>query len=302
MIRTSRIRKATTIAATFAIALGIGFFMQNGDANAARYGATAYVDPSQSILMMGYSGPNGQTAVLDYGTTLDRVHVVGLADDIEDAFSYVAPINVALRSCDMQAITVPDDTGSVILTVQSDCRADMPFTVNHNGLSFSAQADATGRAVLTIPALAQDATYFITFADGKSLVTSTYAPQASLYNRVVFQWEGAAGDYLRRSDMAGAAMRLDRLGVDVGDGARFAQIYSFPTDIELTTGLKGMDLVADITAKNCGTDLIAESLTVFPGTEGLMFEDIHVTLSDCQQVGTILQLKNALEDHTLALR
>ncbi|MFT5273184.1 MAG: hypothetical protein ACI85V_003213, partial [bacterium] len=39
MSRLTRIKKAMTIASTFSIALGIGFIMQYGDANAARFNA-----------------------------------------------------------------------------------------------------------------------------------------------------------------------------------------------------------------------------------------------------------------------
>jgi translation elongation factor EF-1beta len=316
------VKKATTIASTFAIALGIGFVMQYGDADAARYNVNAPVEIRDPVLLTDYSPltavdtfilkpdvNSGQaiTTTANVSIDPDSVKLIALieeADGVDGKSLFAQTQARAARAsqCEILAVTAPNDTGSVIVTVVSRCRADMPFTVNHSGLSFSAQADAAGTAMLTIPALSEDATFFITFEDGKSLAASTYAPQASQYNRVVFQWEGHAGDYLQATGPDGTQIMLDHLGEDIGEIPRFAEVYSFPATTDVAAGLRDIDIVAHVTDENCGLDLIAESFSIFPGVVDLTFKDIRITLPNCDEVGATLELKKILGEQTLALR
>lgn len=322
MSRLTRVKKATTIASTFAIALGIGFIMQYGDADAARYNADVPVEIREPVLLVDYSPltpadtfiPKMEMAVAQQVRTTanmpidpESLKLIALVEDVEDVdgqnlFAQIQPRIAGANTCDIVAVTAPNATGSVVVTVVSDCRVNMPFHVNHNGLSFSARTNDKGTAMLTIPALAEDATFFITFADGKSLAASTYAPQATQYNRVVFQWEGQAASYLRADMPADAEVMLTQLGEDIGEIPRFAEVYSFPASTDLLRGLRDVDVIADITDKNCGQDLIAESFSVFPGVVDLAFKDIRITFPDCDQVGATLELKKVLGEQTLASR
>jgi hypothetical protein len=317
MSRLTRVKKATTIASTFAIALGIGFVMQYGDANAARYNSGEPVEIRKPVLLVDYAPLTPSEsfdmkpeveASTQIATTAnlsidaDSVKLIALVEgaaevDALGLFEQTQPRVFPNSDCEILAVTAPDATGSVLMTIVSDCRAGMPFTINHSGLTFSAMADSEGTAVLSVPALAQDATFFITFEDGKSLAASTYAPKAALFNRVIFQWEGHVGDYLHA---LGADVKLEQVGENVGEIPRFAEIYSFPADMDVAAGLEAIDLTAHVTVENCGQDLVAESFTIFPRVVDLTFKDIRITLPACDAVGATLELKKVLGEQTLA--
>lgn len=322
MPRLSRVKRATTIASTFAIALGIGFAMQYGDANAERYTSDAPVEVRTPVLIIDYAPLTAMTEFTlkaeavstgnmgnDYDVSIDpdSIKLVALVQEIasEDSnalFSRSQPQAPQDADCAVNAVTFPDDFGSIVMTVVSECRAHAAFSVNHNGMTFTALTDETGTSSLIVPAMAVDATFFITFEDGKSLTTSTYAPEAERYNRVVFQWEGHESDYLRATDGVTGFGKIDRFGADAGEIPRFAEVYSFPADIGLADGLSGIDAIAAVTEQNCGQDLVAESFTIFPGIVDLTFKDIRITLPDCHQIGDIIALKKVLGEQTLALK
>ena len=318
MSRLSRVKKATTVASTFAIALAIGFIMQYGDADAARYTSDSESVVRDPVLIVDYSPLTRKTDFTPKPITHstrqiavgpqvivdpDSVKLIALVEEFSGAANGVVPGQrkpsaVLQKSCDIVAATAPDSTGSVMMQVVSECRPEMPFTVSQSGMTFSAATDLSGTAMFSMPALTAEATFFITFEDGKSLAVSTYVPAADNYNRIVFQWEGHPGEYL-----IGDAndVRLDRYGTDIGEIPRFAEVYSFPSNADIADGLNRINVVAEVTEYNCEQDLIAESFSVFPGVD-LMFKDIRITLPDCQQVGELIELKKVLGEQTIATR
>lgn len=322
MPRLSRVKRATTIASTFAIALGIGFAMQYGDANAERYTSDAPVAVRAPVLITDYAPLTTMTDFrlkpetiasgnLGSGRDLtidpDSIKLVALVQEIATEnngtlYSQSQPQAPQQADCDLNAITAPDNHGSILITIVSECRTNAAFSVNHSGMTFTAQTDDEGISSLTVPAMVVDATFFITFEDGKSLATSTYAPSAEQYNRVVFQWEGHQSDYLRTTAALTSVGMIDRLGAYAGEIPRFAEVYSFPAGLDLEDGLAGIDVIAAVTEHNCGQDLVAESFTIFPGVVDLTFKDIRITLPDCHQTGDIIALKKVLGEQTLALK
>lgn len=319
MSRISRVKKATSIASTFAIALSIGFAMQYGDANAARYSSEEAAVVRKPVLIIDYSPLREMVnfelkpeplANLQNTANLAidpySVKLVALVEEItreENGSLLPAPTaGGRVADCEVMAVTAPGARGSVLLSIISDCRANSAFLVNHNGMTFSAQTDDKGMAMLTVPAMSVDATFFVTFDDGKSLATSTYVPTADQYNRVVFQWEGHMGAYLEETETISAMASVDRLGKDIGEIPRFVEVYSFPAGLNLTDGLDGIDVVASVTDHNCDQDLIAESFTIFPGVVDLKFKDIRITLPGCDQIGETIGLKKILGEQTLAAR
>ena len=315
----TRMKRAATISSTFAFALGIGFVMQNGDASAARY---ATDDPSlvhKPVMIIDYSPlremtefrlkpePNTNHPASSIAIDPDSVKLVALVEDIavEDdgaLFAQTRPSPAEKVACDILAAAVPDTTGAVTVTILSECRSNAAFTVNHSGVTFSGKTDDNGMSILTVPAMSAEATFFISFEDGKSLVTSTYAPTAENYNRVVFQWEGHPGTYLQETADISAFARVDRLGADVGEIPRYAEIYSFPVKVGFPDGIDDIDIVATVTDDNCGQDLIAQSFTIFPGLVDLQFKDIRITLSPCDHIGDTISLNKILGEQTLAAK
>lgn len=319
MSRISRVKKATSIASTFAIALGIGFAMQYGDANAARYSSEDAGVIRKPVLIIDYSPLRAMTEfqlkpeplanlqnVADVAIDPDSVKLVALVEEIAPAhnggLSPVLAAEAQSSDCDLGAATAPADGGAVRLSIVSECRTNATFLVNHGGMTFSAKTDDKGMSMLTVPAMSEEATFFVTFEDGKSLATSMYVPTANQYNRVVFQWEGHAGAYLEKTDAINDMAMVNRLGVDAGEIPRFAEVYTFPAVLDLSDGLDGIDIVASVTEHNCNQDLIAESFTIFPGVVDLKFKDIRITLPDCHSLGDTIALKKILGEQTLAAR
>lgn len=320
MSRISRVRRATTIASTFAIALGIGFVMQNGDASAARYSAEKSPIVAKPVLVVDYSPLRPMTnfqlkpvpTIGSFPATVvpidpDSIKLVAMVEDVavkggQLSLAGIQPTLAPTPDCDVRAVTVPDPNGAVDLTVISECRTNAVFTVNHGGMAFTSETDENGMSMQTVPAMSVEATFFITFEDGKSLATSTYVPMAERYNRVIFQWEGHPGEYLQETADMTSFGTIDRLGVDVGEIPRFAEVYSFPESIALAEGFDRIDVVATATERNCALDLFAESFTVFPGPSTGTFKDIRITLPGCDQVGDTIALKKILGETTLAAK
>jgi len=221
------------------------------------------------------------------GATPSQINLSGLGE---------AP---TIAQCPVNVIAVPEPNATVRLIVQSICRPLASFNVHHSGMMFSERTDDMGRAVLKLPALTEEASVFVTFADGGSAASTTQVPDAADFRHVVLQWEGLPGAFTQVLAEGDSAIgQLDRLGANTGEAPNFAEVYSFPASFDVAEALQDLSVRLDVTNANCNRDLIAQSFQVDAGAN-LSLKDIRITLPDCEQVGAFLELKKVLGEPTL---
>lgn len=227
------------------------------------------------------------------------------------------------QDCKAVLTATPTDLAMVSLSLSNPCRPDAVVAIHHQGLMFNAITDENGKYDVTVPALATEAFFIAAYSDGDGAVAITGVPSLSLYDRAVLQWQGEDDVQLHalefgaeygqpghvwsqsaadpKQAVAGLGGFLTRLGSDsVGDGL-MAEVYTFPSGITLQDGQVALSVEAEVTGRNCGRLVEAQSIQIVPGSEAESV-DLVMTMPDCDAVGEYLVLKNMFEDLTLAAK
>lgn len=248
------------------------------------------------------------------------------AVETDDAPSVLGPETMpepeTAQSCNILMEGSSSEAAMVALTVSAPCHTESPFVLHHQGMMFTAKTDADGTAALTVPALAEIAVFIAAFPDGEGSVSTVTVPDFAAFDRAVLQWRGEAGvmlsayefgagygeaGHISRENLASADRAaagdggfLVQLGDATVEDAFLAEVYTFPSgqhddgDIQLIAE-------AEITEGNCGQEVAAQSIQVFPDGNTLAL-DLSVRMPDCEAVGDYLFLQNMFEDLTLASR
>ena len=219
----SQLKKYGQIGATFAVALGVGFVMQNGDALAARFGgqtaptvtAQATTMPTSiqpaSVIPIPYTRPDGEhemeTPVVDELIILARP---SRPESIQAPRDPAAPLLLAAAEADqvtglveeaapaamepacapvLSAATAPG--AMVELSLTAPCFPATAVTIHHQGMIFGAVTDADGLTNLSVPALSELAVFFADFG-GFGAGASASVPDIAGFERAVLQWQGDA--------------------------------------------------------------------------------------------------------------
>ncbi len=327
MAQFRRVKKAATIAVTFAFALSIGYVMQYGDADASRFADntpdlqrtvlpaqldTSPLQPADSL------APKLETPVVQRITDADdedalrvdpsTVKLTALVvdavrsgiPDASDADDLTKASSVP--SCDINLATAIAEQATVLLTVQSTCRADMPFEILHNGMVLTAATDALGQASVSVPALSANASLFITFADGSGATAAAVVPEVEALNRVVLQWDDLEGELIQTADLEASMIgHIARYGEAADETAHFVEVFTFPASLSTGEALDALTVQAPVTEESCGQTLRGQVFHVLAGAEPA-FKDIRITLPGCEHVGTFLELKKVLGGQTLLPR
>ena len=218
-----QVKKLMMAGATFSVALGIGFVMQNGDVLAARFGSEpavvtdvasplaepmtaaspitlspallAVIEPALPSLMpeplkSAIALPTPMPKPAAPATPL-RLAMVKADTPLTDAPPAGRPIPPLLCEPDMTARNGP--AAMVTLSLSAPCATDTPFVIHHQGMMISALTDATGKASITVPALTEAAAFIAAFPDGSGAVATSVVPDVAGYERAVLQWQGDAG-------------------------------------------------------------------------------------------------------------
>ena len=211
----------------------------------------------------------------------------------------------------------------VSLTLTDPCRPNMRVTFHHEGLMFQVATDATGTVALTVPALSPNALFIADFAEGLGAMASIEVPDLVNYDRAALQWTGETGMQLHALEfgaaygepghvwsdaggsldaaLAGGSGLLTQLGDPSLDPALMAEVYTFPSGQTRRDGTVSLSVEAEVTARNCGREVMAEALQI--GRDGVIDgTDVVLTMPGCDAIGEYLVLKNMLEDLKLAAR
>lgn len=314
-------KEILTTAGTLSCALAIGFFMQKGD-------ASEHLHPS----FEGEILTNADAAVLDVEeiTLTSAEFVKNLASRKEEevavvrvaAQELVAPVEDTLdQSCEITANARPIAAAMVNLTLSASCMPNERLTVHHSGMLFNQTTDAQGGLDISVPAMAQDATFIVAFAVGEGAVAQTFVEELADFERVALQWKGDTGFELHAREFgadygsqghvwSGAARDMSfavtgqggfiyRLGdPSVPDGL-MAEVYTFPMNASQSEGNIDLTVETEVASSNCGLEIEAQTLQTHSGND-ITSRDLTLSVPDCEAVGNFLVLNNLLEDLKVA--
>lgn len=302
----SQTRRYATIFGTFAVALGIGFVMQNGDALASRLGVNDKPDaidgPAQPVTANGVAQSLGTS---DAGDTLvPNMHVPADEDG-------------AAAGCAIHFEATPSVAAMVDLFLSAPCHPDTLVTLQHQGMKFNEMTDDAGKLAVQVPALSKEAYFVATVENTAGVVAITGVQDLRLYDRAVLQWRSA--DLLQLHALSQGASEgeeghiwqasmgsfdadtgfLTRLGNPQSVAPLMVEVFSYPSfkahhEVDLSVHAK-------VTLNNCGRTIAAQSIQVHPNQPPAA-RAMSLQMPDCEQVGEFLVLKNMFEDLTLASR
>ncbi len=233
----------------------------------------------------------------------------------------LAPAIAEAPVCDPVLTATPTDLAMVELSLSDVCRPDAVVAIHHQGMMFNAITDAEGNLTIKVPALAEEAFFIAAYDDGEGAVAITGVPSLAMYDRAVLQWQGEDDVQLHAFEfgaaygedghiwaasaadptqaVAGLGGFLTTLGDASVPDALVAEVYTFPTGMALRDGAVEISVEAEVTARNCGRLVEAQSFQLVPGDEATA-TDLTMTMPGCEAVGEYLVLKNMFQDLTLA--
>ena len=322
-------RKITTVGGTIACALGIGYFMQQGDARS--YPAPAEkVDPVQKVDLEPVE-PATEVALDLEQITLTSAQPTEQPLPAVLQTASILPIGLSGASdeptlpvvgCDIAIDANAGPLASVKLSVSAPCSRNERLTVHHNGMMFTETTDDTGKLGVTIPALAKHAVFIVEFSNGEGAVAVADVPQLDEFDRIALQWAGSGGFQVHAREfgaaygekghvwsgsahLEGAETDLTTGGyvVHLGDATtlapKLAEVYTFPSRRARQSGSVVLSVETEVTQANCGRDISAQTLEL-RGEDSLHTRDLVLAMPDCSQVGGFLVLNNLVADLMIA--
>jgi hypothetical protein len=223
--------------------------------------------------------------------------------------------------CDTTLKAEPGPAATVQLRLSAPCHGGEAVTIRHEGLHFTDVTGSDGILMELIPALANEATFEVTLADGTMVETTLEVPKAETYERVALQWQGQAGLELHAFEFGAnygdaghvhatapyspeRALRqragfLSRLGRETIPGGWVSEVYSYPSAGARERGAIRISIEAEVTAVNCGKAVSAETLL---RDAGKPFDTQSLTLSipGCDAIGQFLVLSDSMPDLAFA--
>lgn len=300
-------------AGSLALAFGVGFAMQQGEAGPTMVAgqgpqADSRVPMARSPQLVDSRPDIPADSAAPQGAPSPGA--VPLAIDPDD----VLPA-ATLGACAVTVSADPAPMAMIDLQISAPCHAGQAMVLHHRGMMVSLRNGETGTARIALPALSAEATVIVSFDDGTGASATAALPDLADLDRAVLQWRGDAGfemharengaaygsegDIWRENPRAtaGDGGVMVMLGDDdLAQGYR-AEVYTRPHG----AGAVELSAEAAVTAANCARPVAAQSLQI-GGEAGLRTQDLTVTMPDCDAVGDYLILQNMLLDLKIAAR
>ncbi len=318
----SRKKQLITIAGSFAVAGGIGYFMQNGEVSASLAETTPVSAEAEAISTSSLLPETPVDPVeidKSEGVQIAAVQTVAAVEVPEEDIAPKA--TVAELACETTLTATPTVAAMVTLDLDAPCQKNVRATIHHQGMHFTQLTDVDGKFKIDVPALAEAAIFIVAFPNGEGAVANTTVTSMSFYDRVVLQWKGSEGfdiharefgaDYGAKGHVwseavgdvddavTGSGGFMVNLGDQTAPDPLLAQIYSFPTAVSSQTGEVDLTVEAEITTKNCGRALSAETMQVIGGNDATIHA-LEIEMPDCDASGGFLVLNNMFENLKLA--
>lgn len=264
----------------------------------------------------GPAGPAPDTSALRALAAADGTAATAPAEP-------VAPLDPELQAelaaCAVWLVVTPAPGAMLETSVYAPCDGGAPVTLTHAGLSVDLRLAADGQLLAQIPALTDQATVTLRFADGREQSDQTQVPDLGAIERVVLQWQAPAqlqlnayefgahyGDaghvYAGRPRAAGVDDQgfLTVLGDPTIERAHLAQIYSYPRGESPRTGSVALEIEVPVTDATCGHPLVADTIELH-GTASAQVRQIRLDMPDCDGNGGYLVLPGVLPELQIAL-
>lgn len=328
-------RKVFMVSGTVLCALGTGFLMQSGQS-----GSRPPVAPKPTAIQQVVLEPRGASDVDDYAMfevrditltsalpetsapqplfqpTLENIDARQGAYEAIGLPQAPADPEVPRLGCDVTAVASSEPMASARLTIDAPCYGNQRVTIHHAGLVFTEVTGEDGSVSVTVPALSSPAVFVAAFANGSGAVATTEVEDLGGYDRVALQWGGLAGFQIHALEFGagygeaghvwsdGDAVgqgSMTRIGRDDTVGPLVAEIYTYPSARSERTGTVVLSVEAEVTARNCGRDITAQSLEL-RGDTPLRTRDLVMSMPDCDATGDFLVLNNLVEDLKIAAK
>ena len=338
-------KEIVTAVGTLTCAIGIGFFMQQGGSvpspeypGATLINANAAVLDVEEIILTsadfadGFVAPKAEEAVTlaaaqeivaPKSEGLPVVKAAAAVDVLEMPESEMSSATEMQPegSCEVAATARAVAAAMVNLTLSAPCLPQERVTVHHAGMLFNETTDDAGAFDITVPAMAEDATFVVAFTNGEGAVAQTTVEELADFDRVALQWKGDTGfelharefgaDYGSEGHVWSGAMRdmtfavtgqggfITLLGdADVPDGL-VAEVYTFPAKAAQSAGDVALSVETEVADNNCGLEIEAQTLQTFSG-KNITSRDLTLSVPDCDATGNFLVLNSLFEDLKVA--
>jgi hypothetical protein len=330
-------RKAAMMVATLAVALGVGYVMQNGFA--PQNGRVANAEGmSQRALGENAASTPKDIVPLAAGLEISAAPMVLPAlpetpalpstafappdarfvqpDQLPNAAPALAPSPEA-SDCPVSLDVIASAQATLDLTLIAPCHPSERVVLRHGGLAVTEVSSATGTLFASLPGMEETGDVSVLFSDGQEISAASALPDLPLYRRFAVQWmaedafqlnafENGAGygekGHVSASNpqqrLANVPMRGGYL-TTLGDASA-----PFPLLAEVYTfpldKADSVDLTieASITKTTCDRELLGEMLLSESGV--VTKTDLSMATPTCDAIGDVLVLNNPLPDLKLA--
>lgn len=323
-------RLLAMVLGTAMCALGLGYFVQYGHSTPGQSDRPAtppiqqsvlkpQADPIEPIGALELSNMTHTSATRDPAPQMPRMARADLSLATTPGDARIlpdAPDAAEDAACSVELSATPAKMASVVLGMSAPCLPNARVNIHHSGMMFTDATDTNGDLTVTVPALSETAVFIVQFGNGNGNVVVADVPELAHYDRVVLQWTGDAGFQLHALEngagygenghvWAGADTRglgmITTLGNPDTLAPQMAQVYSVPKDSENPDSAIALSVEAEITARNCGRDIAAQTLEL-RGDATLRPRDLTLSMPDCAARGDFLVLNNLVEDLTIAAK
>lgn len=247
-------KRAGTAAATLAIALGTGYYMQSNQSDGlVTPDVPIALVQTASVLPVASSVAEPADPVAEQSTPVadapaqapavepaeevaaqaplraadplsppsdpsDVIEIAALGDatpDVVPALTEPEPAN----NCTPSLAASPGDMAMINIVVTAPCHADAEVDFSHAGLRFTERLNGNGSGSFAVPALMKDAKIVARLSDGSFTEVDVVVPDATLYRRAALVWEGATGLQLHAFEEGASYGEAGHLWADVPGGS-----------------------------------------------------------------------------------
>ncbi|WP_420861841.1 hypothetical protein [Algirhabdus cladophorae] len=308
---------------TFAVAIAIGFVMQNTDALAAldtSNEAPAIAVQSASVVpTLPVAKPDVAPVMTNESSQMavTQTEPTALEDGAE-----VSSDTVAEANCGVSLNLRPMPAAVLQAIVSAPCETNTRGTVHHEGMMFSFVTDAIGGAEIMVPALSTSAMVIVAFDSGEGAMADRDVPSLSNFSRTVVQWRGDMGtglhafergaDYGHIGHVWSGAARTAEVALKASGGFLMqlgqvetsnpfrAEVYTVPTggadDPEVVISVE-----TEVLAQTCGRDVAAQTIQITPN-EARVVHDLTLAMPECDAIGDFVVMQAPVRDVALASR
>jgi hypothetical protein len=319
-----RSRRPIRVAAIVLVALAAGQIVQStnqsGGASAATTSAKKSVPVAShtAVLTPVAFHPSATSQPVAGAVGQGQPSLVALAATSTPEITTTSPPTAAATPACTETLDLAVEAGAMLgLSLVAPCHENQRVVLAHAGLTVTGKTNAAGSLFVALPAMDQQGLVDVRFADGTALHAAMPVPELAGLGRLAVQWQAgdrfglhglqdgaefsSVGDItaenpgvLPKDDAVGAGY-LVALGDASVDNPLMAQIYTYPTDPEITADAV---IEAPVDATTCGRELLGQTIASVGGSATVM--DLTLSMPACGAEVGYLVLKNLFPDTKIA--